>query len=200
MELLTIGNRTIPVTWIVILVSFMLMYGMTRILLNKTTAENLFNGFLIMVVTWKLSIILFQFSFVVEQPLSILYFDGGIKGFLLGVVLASLYLLKLKISTNDFLCPWVLLLGSYVPLHVILTGHTVLGGISLLLNIASLYVFMKKKEESLFIIQFAILFTLLQIFFQSLVGKGMSISVLVFLWFIGIGLVINRLRRETTYE
>jgi len=50
------------------------------------------NGVLIWFVIFKFSTILFQPSLLLESPFSIIYFTGGIKGAILGIVFAIIYL------------------------------------------------------------------------------------------------------------
>lgn len=49
------------------------------------------NVFIIVLITWKISIFLFNPLMIVENPLSIIYFDGGIEGVFLGLFIGLVY-------------------------------------------------------------------------------------------------------------
>lgn len=59
---------------------------------RKSAGDWLWTGFLLYFLVWKLSYALLNFSFVLENPLSLLYFDGGIKGHFLGMHFLGGYL------------------------------------------------------------------------------------------------------------
>lgn len=86
-----IGNITISVIWVAVFIAFLIASLILRFF-RKSGGDWLWNGFFLYFLVWKLSYGLFNLSFVLENPISLLYFDGGIKGHFLGLLLLGGYL------------------------------------------------------------------------------------------------------------
>lgn len=86
-----IGNITISVVWIAVFISFLFASLILR-LFRKSSGDWLWNGFFLYFIVWKFSYALFNFTFILKNPLSLLYFDGGIKGHFLALLLLGVYL------------------------------------------------------------------------------------------------------------
>ncbi|MBS4208361.1 hypothetical protein [Bacillus sp. FJAT-50079] len=89
---LSFGSLTLPTAWLAIIIASLLTTGMLFLLKRKKEADYYSNAILLFILTWKLSVIIFQWSFVVANPMTIIYFDGGIKGYWLGIIVACTYL------------------------------------------------------------------------------------------------------------
>lgn len=89
-----IGSITMPSSWIAVIVGFIVTYLFIRLYAGKVHSERFGNIFFNVIVTWKLSVILTDFSMVVKNPLSILYFHGGTFGWILGLVVAGLLMIR----------------------------------------------------------------------------------------------------------
>ena len=87
------GTITIPAIWVAVPLALLiasLFYGW----MTRTKAGDWFwNGFLLYVLSWKLSYIAFHPKMFLHMPLSIAYFNGGTKGHFLALALLSCYLL-----------------------------------------------------------------------------------------------------------
>lgn len=59
---------------------------------QKLFLNTMTNAVFIWFFTFKFSTILFQPAFIMKNPLSLLYFTGGTKGSILGVIIAIIYL------------------------------------------------------------------------------------------------------------
>lgn len=85
----TIVNTSVPSSWIALIVAFVIAYSAIRVRYGKKYAEILSDGFFYLVIVWKLSVVLTDFSSVIRSPISLIYFDGGVVGFYLGLVFVA---------------------------------------------------------------------------------------------------------------
>lgn len=83
---------TVPSTWIATLVGFLLAWGAVRVKFGKRLSDELGDVFFTILTVWKLSVIVTDFQVVLKSPASILYFNGGKTGFIVGIVLAAVML------------------------------------------------------------------------------------------------------------
>ncbi|PID14378.1 hypothetical protein CSV63_12680 [Sporosarcina sp. P34] len=89
-----IGSITMPSSWIAFMAGFLVTYLFIRLYFGKVHAERIGDLFFYIVIIWKVSVIATDFTMVMKNPLSILYFHGGKFGWILGVVVASVLLLR----------------------------------------------------------------------------------------------------------
>lgn len=89
-----IGSITMPSSWIAFIAGFIITYLFIRLYFGKVQGERIGDLFFYVVIIWKLSVILTDFSMVMKNPLSILYFHGGAFGWILGLVVAGVLLLR----------------------------------------------------------------------------------------------------------
>lgn len=85
----TIVSLTAPSSWIALIIAFVVAYGAVRFRFGKKNAEALLDAFFYFIVVWKLSVLVVDFKLVLQSPLSLLYFNGGIVGYTLGIVGAA---------------------------------------------------------------------------------------------------------------
>lgn len=84
-----IGSITMPSSWIAFIAGFIVTYLFIRLCFGKVYGERVGNIFFNVVIVWKLSVVLTDFSMVINHPLSILYFHGGTFGWILGLFVAG---------------------------------------------------------------------------------------------------------------
>ncbi|PID02556.1 hypothetical protein CSV67_07920 [Sporosarcina sp. P2] len=89
-----IGSITMPSSWIAFIAGFLVTYLFIRLYFGKVHGERIGDLFFHVVIIWKLSVILTDFTMVMKNPLSILYFHGGKFGWILGLVVAGLLMLR----------------------------------------------------------------------------------------------------------
>lgn len=89
---MNIGSLTIPSGWVASLLALILAALLNRIFTGKKIGEWYWNSFFFYFFIWKTSYIFFQFTLFLNMPLSIIYFNGGIKGHILALVVLILYL------------------------------------------------------------------------------------------------------------
>lgn len=89
-----VGSITVPSSWIAVIAGFVMTYLFIRIYFGKAAGERIGNTFFNLVIIWKLSVILTDFSTVIHYPLSILYFHGGTVGWILAIIIVGLLTLR----------------------------------------------------------------------------------------------------------
>lgn len=82
----TIGSFTFPSSWAAIIVAFIVAYIAIRIWYGKQHAVRLADAFFYVIIVWKLSVVLLDFKMILRAPLGIVYFNGGIAGFVLSLL------------------------------------------------------------------------------------------------------------------
>ncbi|ARF18255.1 hypothetical protein [Sporosarcina ureae] len=89
-----IGSITMPSSWIAFIAGFLVTYLFIRLYFGKVHGARVGDVFFNVVIVWKLSVVLTDFTMVLKNPLSILYFHGGMFGWILGLVVAGLLMLR----------------------------------------------------------------------------------------------------------
>ncbi|WP_262173729.1 hypothetical protein [Saccharococcus sp. Marseille-Q5394] len=84
-KLFLIGNFTAPSTWIALIIAFILSYIAVRLKFGKQSANRFGDAIFYVIIIWKLSVIITDFKIVINAPFALLYFNGGIIGFILGL-------------------------------------------------------------------------------------------------------------------
>ncbi|CAM3301273.1 hypothetical protein FITA111629_15295 [Filibacter tadaridae] len=80
-----LGNFTMLSSWVALIIAFVIAYSAVRIRYGKKQGAYLLDLYFYIVIIWKLSVIITDFSSVIRSPLSIFYFHGGTVGFYLGL-------------------------------------------------------------------------------------------------------------------
>ncbi|AST90047.1 MULTISPECIES: hypothetical protein [Sutcliffiella] len=97
-EFLIIGSIRLPIKWIFIGGALVVAYLAMNIRLSrlnldkKPLLDTVFNALFYGFIVWKLSYVLFNPVHAFAYPLGILYFDGGQKGMLLGILICFIYI------------------------------------------------------------------------------------------------------------
>lgn len=95
MTYITLGQFSIPISWIAFFIA--ILYSDFR---NKNkdeiTDKIISRLFWVYVLIWKLSYIIFAWESFVQAPMSILYFDGGLKGSILAFLVMMIVLIKYR--------------------------------------------------------------------------------------------------------
>lgn len=93
-----LGPLLIKYDWVLILLAGILSYFVVGKALNKEEdfkkdfINDMINAVLIGFFTYKFSSVLFQTENIINNPMEILYFSGGTKGLVLGLILALAYI------------------------------------------------------------------------------------------------------------
>lgn len=198
----SIGAVTFPASWAAIAAAFAAVVIYLKIRREKQAADVYGNAFFIFIVTWKLSFVLFQWKMSIKNPLSILYFNGGIKGYWLGVAAVMLYLWrerkKSRIQGDGLPIEiWVYLVAVYEILFYLLNnGHILLSGIQFTIGIFFLLWIRKKLKDPVWTRQLLILYTCFQGLFYSFQGGILSTPMLTYIAGMIFFIWINSTRKE----
>ncbi|MBE4908609.1 hypothetical protein IMZ08_11125 [Bacillus luteolus] len=104
---ITIGPFLIKNLWIVLFIAGLVSYIVMEIRIRKfpdlqpLLLNEIGNGLVICLLLYKFSIVLFRPSILFTNPQGILFFTGGIKGLVLGLLIGILYL-GWQIKKNKF--------------------------------------------------------------------------------------------------
>lgn len=152
MKWYTVGSASIPASWIAIVIAVLLTSIFLYFRKNRFVSDLFGNAIFIWLFIWKFSVILFQFKLSISNPLSILYFSGGIKGYWLGMTLAFVYAyLKLRKHPHEkssFVAAWVCVITFYEATSAFLVGESYVRMI-ILLVIGTLFIifFLQKGDK-----------------------------------------------------
>ncbi|MCM3743843.1 hypothetical protein M3193_06775 [Sporosarcina luteola] len=84
-KLFLIGNLTAPSTWVALIIAFVLSYIAIRLKFGKQRANRFGDAIFYVIIIWKLSVLITDFKIVINAPFALLYFNGGLVGFILGL-------------------------------------------------------------------------------------------------------------------
>lgn len=186
MRWFSIGSLSFPASWAAIAAAFLTAYLYLRLQRKKQAAELYSNAFFIFVVTWKLSVILFQFQSIIKNPLSIVYFNGGTKGYWLGFAASLIYLFRAEKKSNireqgHHVEVWIVIITIYELVFYLLNkGHILLSGFQFLGNILIFLLMRKKSGDPVWSVQLLVLFTCFQGVVYSFQGKLLSAPMLTY--------------------
>lgn len=93
-EYFLLWKVTVPSTWIAAILGFLLAWVAVRMKFGKLVAEIVGDVFFTIIIIWKLSVVVTDFQVVLKSPASILYFNGGLFGFIAGIVIAVVLLVR----------------------------------------------------------------------------------------------------------
>ena len=167
----TIGSFTFPSPWGGILASFVLTY-LFLYFWNREASDWYSSAVFTFVIVWKLSVIVVDYQMVIEHPLTILYFHGGKIGYWLGILAALIYVyLKKRVSSTNVITSWISTVVFFELVYHLLELDFLLAVIQFVIN-GTLFIFLLKKSNGpkwdMWAVQFVIVFTLLQFFYQSI--------------------------------
>ncbi|WP_223634599.1 hypothetical protein [Planococcus sp. 4-30] len=117
MSYVPIFHLTVPAVWVAVLLGALAASLIMRIVLGDKPGEWYGNAVMLYILVWKFSYILFNFDYFLDMPLSILYFNGGLYGHLLGIAFVTGYLVLAQKKHPDLTrqapVSWLLFFLSY---------------------------------------------------------------------------------------
>ncbi|MCG1023414.1 hypothetical protein [Sutcliffiella horikoshii] len=118
MSYITFGSMSIPSSWIATAIAAMLLPIVYRLVTRRTIPSFFWDNVFLYFLVWKLSYIVIHPKLFMDMPMSILYFNGGDTGHILGLIFVSFYIFlnsKGKISRVDMelIIPFFLLFMVY---------------------------------------------------------------------------------------
>ncbi|MEK3887962.1 hypothetical protein [Bacillus sp. FSL K6-3431] len=200
---LSIGSLSFPVSWVAIVIAFFLTTGMLLLLKKKHIADYYGNAIFIFIITWKLSVILFQFKFSIQNPLTILYFNGGIKGFWLGLIAGCIYLFiigkrkkQAEMSIGDIFQVWLMTFSIYEIVISIVDDYPLLFRVILILiNFGFVVMAILKNNQIRWLQQLLILFTVIQLLIYSVMDRLFSVPIMTYIIVVIALLIISKIKK-----
>lgn len=115
MNNLTFGRFTLPSYVIAAVASLFISSLIFRIIKKQKIHDGYWNSFILYVVVYKISYAVFHFHLFLVSPLSLLYFNGGIKGAILASISVTIYIFWLfKKGHGQFLHDFLFILISFL--------------------------------------------------------------------------------------
>ncbi|WP_421381404.1 hypothetical protein ACOJQI_20020 [Bacillus salacetis] len=191
MKWYSIGAFSFPSAWGALIAAFIITGLFLRLYYGKNQNEWFGNSVFWFLVTWKFSVILFDFSGVISQPLSILYFNGGSRGFWLGVAVSLIYI-YFKGEKKRLISAWFLVILVYEGASEFLADSaSILSAVNLLAGFGLFY-FLLQRGKAEIVLQ---LFTGIQLLVNFSQGHFISTESASYILVSTAVLVINRLGR-----
>lgn len=207
-KLFLIGNFTAPSTWVALIIAFILTYIAIRLKFGKQPAERFGDAIFYLIIIWKLSVIITDFKIVMNAPFAIVYFNGGLIGFILGLAyIAFRTWLDWKKGRIDKNILVVLFIGAVTVQAVFQVMMVLLNEGSLFARIGTAVIFLgllvfiwKNIDQSAdHLIQLSWLFMAAHVFVAAFQPKGLMnppllVTVMISLFFIALFV------KEPTFE
>lgn len=92
MNYVQLGSIMVPAVWLAVILALLITPILYRAFFKMTLGDWYGNAALVYLLTWKLSYIALHFQMFMETPVSIIYFNGGVRGVLLALLFYSLYI------------------------------------------------------------------------------------------------------------
>jgi len=131
-EWYSIRTLTLPATAVALLVTFFIVWLILRLQFSKKWSELYSDAIFTFIIVWKLSLLVTDFKTVVNNPITLLYFNGGTMGVLLGVIVASLQIWRkrqsLQLEEKEIIAgSWAIILTQsiYQMLAVLLNDNNI---------------------------------------------------------------------------
>ena len=199
-EWFIIKSLTIPSSWVAVLLAILITGIIMWRKFGKKTEDWYSDAAILFLLVWKLSVVITDFQMIVKSPLSILYFNGGKEGLLLGLIVALSRLLwqfkrrnwpKYELVAMLFS---MVMIQSLYQLFMVLLNEAALWQkiITMVLFIGlSTLTWLKISISSIWQIQITILFLFIHIFVALIQPQGMlQTPLLVTAIFVFCGVVV----------
>lgn len=177
-----IGKVSIASSWVALILSFLFAYSVVRWKYGKPAADLLSDAIFYFIIVWKLSVVLTDFKTVIQMPLSIIYFHGGMVGVILGIIAAAINvfwaLKKGRLNGQQsmgLLLGTVFILSIYQVLMVFFNeGPFVISVVTVaLFGIFSLVVLLMSDRFEEMPVQLIVLLMMLHVFISALQPAGL---------------------------
>ncbi|MEK4228045.1 TlpA family protein disulfide reductase [Solibacillus sp. FSL H8-0538] len=169
----SIGSLTIPTIWASVLLAYMVTKLINERILHQKN-DWLGDFLFLYIVIWKLSYIVTDWAQFIRAPLSLLYFDGGILGHVLAVIVVTIQLYrKRKVKQSEGTAVFVTWFSFYLVMlfsYLLLQGNVVEG-----LVLVGLWLLLWKSQKTMSII-------LAVVTISSWFVFGQAIGSFTFLW------------------
>ncbi|MGD6805215.1 hypothetical protein FZC79_07970 [Rossellomorea vietnamensis] len=193
MKWYSIGAFTFPSTWGALVAAFIITGIFIWLHYGKNSGEWFGNSVFWFIITWKFSVILFDFSGFIQQPLTALYFNGGYKGFWLGVTVALVYI-YFKGARQQLISSWLLVVLVYEGASEFLAdSSSILSAVNVLVGFFLFYLLLYKGKERIWLS----IFIGMQLLVNFLQGSIASAESMAYIAITIAVLGISSLRRDS---
>ncbi|MFS0688471.1 hypothetical protein AB1K89_04345 [Sporosarcina sp. 179-K 8C2 HS] len=181
-KLFLIGNFTAPSTWVALIIAFILSYIAIRLKFGKQPVSRFGDAIFYLIIIWKLSVIITDFKIVIKAPFALLYFNGGMFGFILGLVFVMYRTLldwrKGRIDKDMLIALFigaVSVQAVFQVVMVLLNEGSLIARVGTAVIFLGLLFFIWKNVDSngSHIVQLALLFIAAHVFVASIQPKGL---------------------------
>jgi thiol-disulfide isomerase/thioredoxin len=171
MEYFSVGTINIPIVWLAFFTAAVSLEWISR-RIDDSSKKNLDTLIWIYLAIWKGSYVLFFWDSFIQAPMSLLYFDGGIKGHMIAVLVLGLYVWKKRksLSTTVIWQLWLQFLAIYQVVFTLFTQQWILAAVWSILLAALIW----KGYQQIWFLQALLLM------WQYTWGDGLLISFGVF--------------------
>lgn len=182
-KLFIIGTLTAPSTWISLITAFAVAYSAVRIRFGKTVADILVDAIFYFILVWKLSFVITDFSNVIKSPLSVIYFNGGLTGFYLGLLVAVgkvLFEIKKKPLVGENIAALfagaVIIQAVYQVMMALLNEGDIVAQIATvtLFTLFTLFMWINITKAGVWPFQLALLFLAVHLFVAAFQPSGLT--------------------------
>jgi hypothetical protein len=180
-------SMTVPSTWLAFVFASILTALILYVKFGKAISNQFSDMIFLFIVVWKLSIVLTDFSTIIQYPLMILYFSGARTGVYIGVAWIILYLFYLIKKqkpfplNNTLIFTFITFYSSFAFLVVILNNSSLLQiGFTLTLFFFIALLMYKYKESIRLAILFLFLFCVLHLVLQKPLISTSMITATIF--------------------
>ncbi len=201
---LSIGSLSFQASWAAITIAFFLTTALLYLFKEKSFADYYSNAIFIFILTWKLSVILFQFKLSIQNPFTILYFNGGIRGYWLGIAASLIYLFiaskgkkqcPANININGLFQSWLMTVSIYELIMSIFQDHNWwFMVILILINMSFIVMTVLKSKQIQWQYQLVILFTSIQVLIYSIMNNLFSAPIITYILIAVLLSIIKRIR------
>lgn len=181
-EWFIIKSLTVPSSWIAVLFALIVAGIIVWRKFGKDTEDWYSDAAIVFLLVWKFSVILTDFSSVVEYPLSVLYFNGGVTGIYMGLVVALSRLLWrlrkqewLEQELTALILAFVMVQSLYQFLMVVLNEAEVFQKIITIVMFSGMLIltWLKAPLSTVWRTQLAILFLCTHVFVATIQPEGL---------------------------
>lgn len=172
---------TVPSSWIASIIGFILAWFAVKMKFGKPVADIVVDALFTTITVWKLSVIVTDFETVRRAPMAILYFNGGMFGFLAGILIATLFILFSRKPKQPTVSQGLMLAiisaqaGYQVMMALLNDGTLVTKVITIVLfAVIAAFAFIYAEKESIPVIYIAGLFVAAHTFIAALQPNGFT--------------------------
>lgn len=108
-----------PASWLSVIGAMLLTVSAVFLQHGKSQASVLIDYFITFILVWKFSVIITDFQTIIQQPLALLYFNGGLVGIILGMIVVSFQIFQKHHSLHKIKFSLVQAVGYMVSFYSI---------------------------------------------------------------------------------